>query len=44
MMVPTEPLLPSVSRRSRRLPRWNTTASAGGRWPCRITNRELYHW
>jgi len=24
--------------------RWNTTASAGVRWPCRITNRELYHW
>ena len=21
----------------------NTTASAGRRWPCRITNRELYH-
>ena len=21
----------------------NTTASAGMRWPCRMTNRELYH-
>jgi len=21
-----------------------TTASAGRRWPCGITNRELYHW
>jgi len=23
--------------------RSNTTASAGVRWPCRITNQELYH-
>jgi len=29
MVVPTEPLLPSVSRRSPRLPRWNNN---GQRW------------
>src|SRR5206468_12782210 len=43
MAVPNVSSPTVAGSRKRHRARSNTTASAGVRWPCRITNRELYH-